>query len=135
MNGAIRGLDYWYTPLVLYQDTQLQTILRSNRETHSIQVPLESTCKNQGSLTAELSSNGRTITKKDFSLDIKPALCGKRPWVCRLGLANWWMERCPTQVALTGFEIPTGVDFKLSIKASALNVSRCRISLQELVFQ
>ena len=132
LRGAILGVDYWFSPLVLFQPSELTGEFKWERGFHSVDFEVDSNCKYQGSLTAEvITSRGKVA--RTVSLDVSTQTCAEYPWVCRLGLEQWWAKRYPLQVHLDA-PVGAGERATLRITTDELVKARCRAAFQLIEF-
>lgn len=124
LEGAWRGVDSWYAPVILKSDATLEGTFSFPKGASDFSLSFESTCKNEGQVEFSV---GTEIARA--SADSKAALCRKRAWVCRLGLENWWTERLPVGSLLAKTRVPVGGVRTLRIRVTGGNPDRCRIAL------
>lgn len=139
LRGAIQGVDYWFSPLVLYQPTVLLGEFRWEHGFQSVDFEVESNCKKQGTLTVEMHTENQNVSQ-NFSLDVSTQTCTDYPLICRLGLEKWWTKRYPLKIhlesSLSGLPLVAAhTRATLKISAEGLEKARCRAALQLIEFK
>jgi len=129
LSGAWRGIDSWYSPVILNSSASLEGEFRFPNGLSEAALPFESTCK--GGEEVEFAVGDK---KRRFSADTRALLCEKRPWVCRFKLEDWWTERFPLGPVVIPLIVPRGGSARLRIFVKGGDPDRCRISLGNIRF-
>lgn len=127
MKGADEGIETWFSPLSLYQNTLLETTWKWKKGVTEISIPYESTCKDRGTLSAEI---GKFHT--ETSLDVRADTCAQWPIVCRLKMENWWSKRVGPRKLVLKAKIPAGSEAPLIVQARGLDRNQCKIFLNNI---
>ena len=131
--NAMEGLDYWFSPLVLYKDTLLFTDLSLKKGLKKLDLALESYCKKEGHISVKLSQTGSKEKTVKIPLNITEELCKEFPLVCKIELQNWWTKRYPISASVPNLNFKPGKPVKIEIKTEGLDES-CRIAFKSVKF-
>ncbi|OFZ81910.1 MAG: hypothetical protein A2583_05670 [Bdellovibrionales bacterium RIFOXYD1_FULL_53_11] len=138
MSGAIAGVDYWFSPLVMARPGVLEASYRWKYGMKGVRLKVESTCKGRGTMKIEILSMpqgmgpGRLEGAHGVSLDVKEQFCADKKILCMLGLENWWTRRAAVAPVEVKGAVHPGAPAMLRITLEGLDSRTCRVAFQEI---